>query len=187
MMLLLRDFILILVPAIIVLIMVYLMLRYFLKENARQFEFLKDEQELQRLKMAVEKKMASDKTVMTYKLQAYERMAMFLERINPPNLITRNIVAGQTAGELQKQLLHTIREEYEHNMSQQIYLLPATWELIKKAKEEVSGLINVSMTAEMVDKDAGVYAQEILSKGFEKKDDPIDKALQSIKRELADL
>ncbi|RLD48338.1 MAG: hypothetical protein DRI88_03535, partial [Bacteroidetes bacterium] len=71
MMLLLRDFILILVPAIIVLIMVYLMLRYFLKENARQFEFLKDEQELQRLKMAVEKKMASDKTVMTYKLQAY--------------------------------------------------------------------------------------------------------------------
>jgi len=43
------------------------------------------------------------------------------------------------------------------------------------------------MTAEMVDKDAGVYAQEILSKGFEKKDDPIDKALQSIKRELADL
>ncbi|RLD48295.1 MAG: hypothetical protein DRI88_03750 [Bacteroidetes bacterium] len=83
--------------------------------------------------------------------------------------------------------MHTIREEYEHNMSQQIYLLPATWELIKKAKEEVSGLINVSMTAEMVDKDAGVYAQEILSKGFEKKDDPIDKALQSIKRELADL
>jgi len=48
-------------------------------------------------------------------------------------------------------------------------------------------LINVSMTAEMVDKDAGVYAQEILTKGFEKKDDPVDKALRIIKKELADL
>ncbi len=186
-MLLLRDFILVLVPAVIVMVMVYLMLRYFLKENARQFEFLKNEQELQRLKMAIEKKMVSDKAVITHKLQAYERMTLFLERINPPNLITRNITPGQKSGELQKRLLHSIREEYEHNMSQQIYLQPATWELIKKAKEEVTALINSAMTADMVDKDAGIYAQEILTKGFEKKNDPVEKALQSIKNELADL
>lgn len=184
---LLRDLILVWGLAVMMIAIVYLMLRYFLKQNVRQFSYLKDEQELQRLKMAIEKKMSSDKVVITHKLQAYERMALFLERINPPNLLTRHVAPGQKAGELQKQLLQSVREEYEHNMSQQIYLLPATWELIKKAKEDIVSLINATMTPEMVNKDAGVYAQEILTKGFAKKDDPVEKALQSIKKELAEL
>ena len=180
-----REIIIVLLPLVVVLIAVYMMLRYFLKENARQFDFLKNEQDLQRLKISVDKKINSDKIIITHKLQAYERMVLFLERISPPNLITRSIIPGQKAKDLQKQLLRIIREEYEHNMSQQIYLSSSSWELIKTAKEEVSGLINSSMDAEMLDKDAGVYGQQILTKGIE--NDSIEKAMQSLKSELKDL
>lgn len=180
-----REIILVLLPLVVVLIAVYLMLRYFLKENARQFDFLKNEQDLQRLKISVDKKIDSDKIIITHKLQAYERMALFLERISPPNLITRSILPGQKAKDLQKQLLRIIREEYEHNLSQQIYISSSSWELIKTAKEEVSGLINSSIDAEMLDKDAGVYGQQILTKGIE--NDSIGKAMQSLKSELKDL
>ncbi len=180
-----REIIIVLLPLVVVLIAVYMMLRYFLKENARQFDFLKNEQDLQRLKISVDKKINSDKIIITHKLQAYERMVLFLERISPPNLITRSIIPGQKAKDLQKQLLRIIREEYEHNMSQQIYLSSSSWELIKTAKEEVSGLINSSMDVEMLDKDAGVYGQKILTKGIE--NDSIEKAMQSLKSELKDL
>ena len=182
-----KEILLVSVPLLIMLFSVYIMLRYFFKENSRQFKFLNDEQELQRLKLAIEKKMNSDKILIQHKLQAFERMALFLERINPPNLITRNITSGQNAQEFQKVLLKIIREEYEHNMSQQIFLTTSSWELIKAAKEEVSGVINASMSADMIDKNSGVYAQEILSRGFSDNKDPIDKAMQCLKSELTDL
>ena len=178
------SLILVLTPLVAVLIAVYLMLRYFSKENAKQFEFLKNEQDLVRLKIAADRKSVSDKITVTHKLQAFERMVLFLERINPPNLITRNIKAGQKARELQTNLLHSIREEYEHNMSQQIYLSAASWELVKRAKEEIISLINKSMTSDMVDKDAAMYAQQILTMGFGQKTDPVEQALQSIRKEM---
>lgn len=182
-----REIILVSVPLLFLLIAMYLMLRHFFKENSRQFDFLKNEQDLQRLKLSFDKKSHSDKILIQHKLQAFERMALFLERINPPNLITRNISTGQKAPEFQKLLLRIIREEYEHNMSQQIFLSSSSWELIKAAKEEVSGLINASMNADMTEKNSGVYAQEILARGFSGEKDPIDKAMHSLKGELADL
>ena len=181
------SLILVLIPLIGVLAAVYLMLRYFMKENAKQFEFLKNEQDLVRLKIAADRKAVSDKLVITHKLQAFERMALFLERINPPNLITRNIVAGQKARELQTKLLQAVREEYEHNMSQQVFLSTTSWELIKRAKEEIISLINKSMTSDMVDKDAAMYARQILTMGFGYEEDPVERALQSIRKEMEDL
>ncbi len=181
------SLILVLIPLIGVLAAVYLMLRYFMKENAKQFEFLKNEQDLVRLKIAADRKAVSDKQLITHKLQAFERMVLFLERINPPNLITRNIVSGQKARELQTKLLQAVREEYEHNMSQQVFLSTTSWELIKRAKEEIISLINKSMTSDMVDKDAAMYARQILTMGFGHEEDPVERALQSIRKEMEDL
>jgi hypothetical protein len=182
-----REVILVSIPLLVLLIAVYIMLRHFFNENRRHFEFLKNEQDLQRLKLSVDKKLNSDKILITHKLQAFERMALFLERINPPNLITRNIKPDQKAQELQKVLITAIREEYEHNMSQQIFLSSSSWELIKAAKEEITGLINECMNDSLLKENAGIYAQEILSRGFTNKKDPIDKAMQSLKSEIAEL
>jgi hypothetical protein len=182
-----REILLVSIPLVIMLVAVYMMLRHFFKDNTRQFDFLKNEQDLQRLKLSIDKKLNSDKILIQHKLQAFERMALFLERINPPNLITRYISTGQKASEFQKLLLQSVREEYEHNMSQQIFISSSSWELIKSAKEEILGLINASMSAEIMDKSAGIFAQDILSKGFPDNKDPIDKAMQSLKSEFADL
>jgi hypothetical protein len=182
-----REILLIAVPLLIFLAAVFVMLRHFFKENIKKFEFLKNEQDLQRLKLSIDKKLSSDKILITHKLQAYERMALFLERINPPNLITRNISPGQKSQELQKVLISSIREEYEHNMSQQIFLASSSWELIKAAKEEITGLINECMSDKLLNENAAVYAQKILGKGFTNEKDTIDKAMQSLKSDLADL
>lgn len=78
------------------------------------------------------------------RLQAYERLVLFLERISTNALIMRVHKSGMSAKLLQAELLKAIRTEYEHNLAQQIYVSPAAWELIKNAKEETIKLINTA-------------------------------------------
>ena len=71
------------------------------------------------------------------RLQAYERLAIYLERMIPYNLVTRLNQGKYTAEEFWHILLHHIREEFEHNFSQQIYLSNEMWELVKSTKEDL--------------------------------------------------
>ena len=76
--------------------------------------------------------------------QAYERLVLYLERINPANLVIRMHKPGMTSKILQAEMVKAIREEYEHNLSQQIYVSDETWELITKARQETVNLINLA-------------------------------------------
>lgn len=76
------------------------------------------------------------------RLQAYERLTLFLERISPNNLIGRVNKPDMTARELQLALLQNIKLEYEHNLSQQLYVSPSTWVMIVQTKEEITSIIN---------------------------------------------
>jgi hypothetical protein len=69
---------------------------------------------------------------------------MYLERITPSNLILRVHKPGMTAIHLQAELIKSIRTEYEHNISQQIYMSNASWELIKSSKEEIIKVVNAA-------------------------------------------
>jgi hypothetical protein len=71
------------------------------------------------------------------KLQAYERIIIFLERIAPSALILRVYKSGMSAKYLQNELINTIKSEFEHNLSQQIYVSNAAWEVTRNAKEEM--------------------------------------------------
>src|SRR5687767_8976984 len=64
----------------------------------------------------------SQKTTLPLRLQAYERVVLYLERIAPNSIIMRTYKTGMSARLLQADLVKAIREEYEHNMAQQIYL-----------------------------------------------------------------
>jgi len=75
-------------------------------------------------------------------LQAYERLVMLTERIALPNLISRANQPGLNAREMQILLLGTIRQEYEYNASQQIYVSPVAWEALKNLKEQNMLIIN---------------------------------------------
>lgn len=139
-----------------------------------------------RLKL-IETKRLLQKETLPLRLQALERMALFLERMAPESLIIRVMQPGMQARDLHVELLSNIRTEYEHNASQQVYLASQTWELIKDAREEVVKLINVASS--QVNKDA--KAIELSSKimeitsGYQKA--PVQVALDALKQESAQL
>ncbi|NQU33886.1 MAG: hypothetical protein HQ521_11670 [Bacteroidetes bacterium] len=178
------DALLILLPVIAILIVVYIMMKDFTKQNTKQLDYLRNEQHVQIMKMELEKKSNSEKISIPLKFQAYERMALFLERINPTNLLTRVMNPKMRVSTLHSSLLATIREEYEHNMSQQLYISDNSWGLVKTAKEEVVRLINSSAAKFNSEDNANVFAQEIITNGFNNNNNPIEKALKGLKEDI---
>lgn len=166
----LLDFIKILVPASVVLYAMYLMVR----------SFIIKEIELKKLEV----RSRSIETVLPARLQAYERMTLFLERTSPQNLLVRINQPGLSAREFQKLLLEEIRNEYNHNASQQIYIGEEVWSLIKNAKEDL--ILEINEAAQMVPPD--VSSIELAKKVFEvalnKNVDPVGLALTELKKEI---
>jgi hypothetical protein len=75
-------------------------------------------------------------------LQAYERLVMLAERISLPNLISRVNQGGMSAKEMQILLLESIKQEYEYNATQQIYVSPVAWNAIVNLKDQNMLIIN---------------------------------------------
>jgi len=122
-------------------------------------KFFKNEQS----KREHELKKASLNLTTPQKIQAYERVVIFLERINPNNLVVRVNKNGITARQLHQDLIQAIKSEYEHNISQQIFVSHNTWELVKTSKEEIIKLINISATKVPSDAPGNELAMMILN------------------------
>lgn len=120
------------------------------------------------------------------KIQAYERIVIFLERINPNSLVIRVNKNGMTSRQLHNELVAAVKTEFEHNLSQQIYVSHAAWELVKNAKEEVIQLINISSSKVSVDVNSSELAIMILNitANLNKKL-PNEIALEYLKKEIA--
>lgn len=84
------------------------------------------------------------KLVVPIRLQAYERLLLYLERIQVDGLVMRVSQVGMSSLQLQSALIRTIREEFEHNISQQLYVTDEAWEQIKEARERIVQLINIA-------------------------------------------
>jgi hypothetical protein len=97
-----------------------------------------------RLSMEIEK--GRMEIIFPARMHAYERIIMFLERSLPENLIRRTLKPGMSARQFQGELISTMRSEYEHNISQQIYMSRASWEMVKTSSEETMRLVNVAGT-----------------------------------------
>jgi len=126
----------------------------------------------------------NQKTITPIRLQAYERIIMFLERISPTNLISRVQESGMSAKQLQISLLQQIRAEYEHNISQQIYVSDQTWELTKNSKESLVKLINVASRDMKKDASAFDLSGAILNVYLKVENPPIEMAVKQIKDEF---
>jgi len=159
-----------LIPAAAVLYGMYLTVKLFIH---RDYE-----------KKMLDVRVKSQETIMPLRLQAYERICLFLERISPNNIIVRLNQGDFTAKELQALLLNEIREEFNHNLSQQLYMSDEAWNLTKKGMEEVVGVINTS--ASELEKDATSLdlAKKIFEKMLQKENDPIGTALTFLKDEI---
>jgi hypothetical protein len=76
------------------------------------------------------------------RLQAYERLALFVERIHPRQLIPRVYQQGMTVNDLQQVLVYSIRNEFEHNLAQQVYVSRKAWETIRTSMEQEISMIS---------------------------------------------
>lgn len=171
--------------AVVSLIFVVVIMPYFLsKQNQKAIEAIQANQEIIRDQLVSEHKLAKEKKLHGLSLQAYERVALFLERINPVNMIPRILQPGYTAAKLETILVNSIREEYEHNMSQQLYITEKAWDYVQSAKEDIIKLINTS--AGKVDKKApgSDLAKEILTKGYDNEIKSLNAVLRSLKKEM---
>lgn len=82
------------------------------------------------------------KVVTPIQLQAYERLVLFLERMTPNNLVLRCYQPQMSTQLLKDVMIRNIRDEFEHNLSQQLYISQQAWAYIKNAKEDMINTIN---------------------------------------------
>jgi hypothetical protein len=131
--------------------------------------------------------MANKKTVLPVRLQAYERLALLLERISPESIIMRQNLSSLTAKQLQAELLTAIRAEFDHNLSQQVYISSETWERIKNVRSNIISLINTA--AQQIEPNASAYtlSQKILDLVMEHKNSLTAPALEMLKKEIQEL
>jgi hypothetical protein len=160
----------ILVPASMVLYAVYLMVRTFI---AKEIELKK-----------VEVRGRSIETVLPIRLQAYERITLFLERIAPQALLFRLSNPAYSAQELHRILLDEIRNEYNHNVSQQVYMSEYVWNMVKTAKEELTASINEVAATLPPEAKAIELSRQWLQHVLDKKEDSVALALSELKKEI---
>lgn len=141
--------------------------------------FLTNEQN----KKKVDLKLANQEVITPIRLQAYERVVLFLERINPTSLVMRVEKTGSTAS-FQGELLKSIRNEFEHNLSQQIYMSNKSWDAVLNAKEETIKIINVSASRINPDANAMELAQAVIAVASQLAELPTKTAVDLIKKEI---
>lgn len=78
------------------------------------------------------------------RVDAYQRAILLMERIHPNSLIMRTINPGLPSAAYQAELLRAIRDEYDHNVAQQLFITPSLWEMAKNSKEETVKIINIA-------------------------------------------
>jgi len=165
------DILKITIPALIVFLTAYLLLKNMLN-NAHD----KRRQELI---------LQNSKTVLPIRLQAYERIVLFLERTSIESLVVRTNTQGMSAAELHSALLSTIRSEFEHNLSQQIYMSQQAWEVVKNAKSNTIKIINSEFEKTPNTATSLEFSKILLEKVMEIDKEPTRTAIEYIKNEIA--
>jgi hypothetical protein len=156
-------------PATIMLLAVYLIIHRFLKHEVSKFEN--------------ERHQAMQKEIFPVRLQAYERIILLLERISPNHLILRMNQPGMNALQFQGLLVQTIRDEFDHNLSQQLYISSASWELVRTAREELIRLINTASGNLGNNAQAHDLASRLLELHASLEHDPVARAIEAVKEE----
>jgi hypothetical protein len=161
------------IPSIIVFITAFLMLRLFFKNEEKRRKF--------------ELSMNYKESILPLRLQAYERLILFLERISPDSLVMRITKTDLTVLQMQNELLASIRSEFEHNLAQQTYISSSAWEMVKAAKNSVVKLVNES-AADFKGEAKGInLSKSIIENELQLKNSPVYAALEFLKKEVREL
>lgn len=127
-------------------------------------------------------RLVSLKIVVPLKIQAHERLLLFIERMQFPILVKRVFSPVMTKDDFQFSLMQNVQDEFEHNMAQRLYVTEETWHLVYLAKEEVLQNINAVFN-DNPDADVAMIAQKLASFN----NPMVEKAVLNIKREFNSL
>jgi hypothetical protein len=106
--------------------------------------FLRKQSEKDLRNMQIELKKERQSFFLPNRVEAYQRTVLLMERISPNSLVMRIHNPGLPAKMMQAELLKAIREEYDHNVAQQIFISPKAWEMVRNSKEETIKIINIA-------------------------------------------
>jgi len=139
--------------------------------------------EQQKLRI-LELKKQQNEQITPVRLQAYERLTLFLDRTSLDNLVLKLSKRGQSANQLRHELMQTVQSEYNHNISQQIYVSNEAWEMITAVKEQVLNTVE-NCYAECDDTESGPgLGKKILTKLMDGKTISTQRAIQLLKKEI---
>lgn len=124
------------------------------------------------------------KNYLPIQMQAYERLILYLERIHPERLVFRVNKPGMSARSMRAEMLKVVREEFDHNLAQQLYISNEAWTSVTAAKDETLKILNLA--AERTDKDATSmeFSAEILELTSRLKKAPTQIAAEILKSEF---
>ena len=157
-------------PSILILIVVYLMMSNFLdnEDKRRKSERIR----------------ASQRQSLPIRMQAYERLALFLERISPNSLLLRVKAGKLTNQEYLLLLQQNIRNEFEHNLSQQIYVSDRMWEMVVASKSTMTSIVN-TVSADLSTEASGADLSKAILKACMKMENlPSKSALSYLRQEV---
>jgi hypothetical protein len=166
----LTDILKITIPALLVFLTAWILLR----------NMIRNDQDKRRQEILLQ----NNRTITPIRLQAYERIILFLERISLESLIVRVSTSDMTAAQLHSALLTTIRSEYEHNLSQQIYMSPKAWEVVRNARSGMIKLINSEAEKLPPNSTGMVLSKQLLEKLMELDREPTRVAIDFVKTEV---
>ena len=165
------DILKITIPALLVFMTSWVLLRNMIKEdqNKRNHELI----------------LQNSRTVTPIRLQAYERIVLFLERISLESLLVRVSASDMTVAQLHSALLSTIRSEFEHNLSQQIYMSQQAWEIVRNARSNMIKIINTEAERLPENSTAMTFSRQLLERVMELEKEPTRAAIDYIKGEVS--
>ena len=172
-MLVFLEIIKIAIPAIVVALTSYFIIR----------EMLRKQLQMQEQRIRQERQSA----VTPLRMQAYERLSLLIERLSIPGLLMRTDSSGMQANTLKIALMMTVQQEFEHNISQQIYVSEKLWEIIKATRYDLIQFLD--LVSEKVAKDvpAKAYRDALFAYQQQRDYDPIATAQMAIRKEATSL
>lgn len=149
--------------------------------------FLRKQSEKDVRNLQIELKKERQTFFLPNRVEAYQRAVLLMDRISPNSLVMRMHNPGLPAKMMQAELLKSVREEFDHNVAQQIFISPKAWEMVRNSKEEIIKIINVA-GSQMSDTS---MAMDLSSKIFEISAEvgtlPTEITIEYLKKELQEL
>lgn len=167
------DILKISIPSVIIAYLAYLLVRSFLQSKLDEVVF------------AMRQK--NQEVVLPIRLQAYERIILLLERVAPHNLVSRLNNGEYSAEEFQHILIHEIRQEFNHNLSQQVYMSSEAWMYVSSAVEQVISEINAAANELKADATSIDLAKALFEMQTRKEVQILSEAGEFVKKEIQEL